>query len=94
MPNDSFVLFALAKEYESQGEHTLALEKYEELMRIHPNYVGLYYHLGKLHERENRRERALEIFSEGMKIAKAVSDQHAFSELAGARMALDENAED
>lgn len=94
MPNDSFVLFALAKEYEAQGAHELALERYEELMALHPNYVGLYYHLGKLHEKENRHGKALEIFAEGMKIAKAVSDQHAYSELAGARMALDESFED
>ena len=50
-PKDSFILFALAKEHEKLGDDEKALHYYEQLVRQEPGYVGVYYHLGKLHEK-------------------------------------------
>ena len=45
-PADSFVLFAVAKEYENAADTAGALEYYQKLHAADPGYVGLYYHLG------------------------------------------------
>ena len=94
-PKDSFLLFALAKEYEKMGDDDKALEYYLQIREYDPGYVGLYYHLGKLYLRKNELETAIETYKTGMEIAKKAGDQHAFSELAGAKMEIsDEDDED
>ncbi len=85
-PDDAFILFALAKEYEKQNDVTNALSYYLTLREKQADYVGTYYHLGKLYEKTNNLEAAVAIYSEGMVVAKKAGDQHAFSELAGARL--------
>jgi len=80
-PNESFLLHALALEYIKIGDDQQA-KKYFELNReLSPDYVATYYHLGKLLERTGETQAAVLIYEEGMKVAKAAGDQHAFSEL-------------
>lgn len=87
-PNDTFVLFALAKEYEKLEDQKKALEYYLKLLEVDINYVGAYYHLGKLYELQGLIEKAFFTYKKGMLIAKKAGDQHALSELAGAKLAL------
>lgn len=89
-PNDAFILFAIAKEYEKMDDKTTALENYLLLKQHHPNYVGLYYHLGKLYEQFDDFDTALAIYTEGMEVAKAAGDRHALGELAEAKMMIEE----
>ncbi len=88
-PEDEFLLFAVAKEYEKLGNEAKAEEYFLKLHDDHPNYVGTYYHLGKLYERADNIDRATEIYEKGMEIAKAVGDKHAFGELRGAHEMID-----
>lgn len=83
-PNDPFVLYALATEYNSANDIEKALEYYLILIKDHPNYVGTYYHLGKLYQKIGNTELALEIYQKGMAAARNKKDMHAFSELQGA----------
>lgn len=85
-PNDPFLLFAAAKEYEKMADDATALEYYERLTSEHPNYVGTYYHLGKLHERQQRTAAARAAYETGLQVSRAANDQHAHGEL---RSALD-----
>lgn len=87
-PNDNFILFAIAKEYEKMGDDDQALSYFEKLQAENDQYVGLYYHLGKLWERKSDPARAFRTYSRGMEVARKVGDQHALSELAGARLIL------
>lgn len=87
-PNDSFLLFAIAKEHEGQGDDERALQYYQQLHQADPHYVGLYYHLGKLYERQQKPAQAWKAYSAGMDAARRAGDQHALSELAGARLEL------
>ena len=82
--NDPFVLYALATEYNAINDKKNAFEYYLKLVADHPNYVGTYYHLGKLYEKENEKEKAIAIYQQGMIQARAKRDMHAFSELQGA----------
>ena len=87
-PNEAFLLFALAKEYEKYNEPDTALTYYLKLKAIHPEYVGTYYHLGKLYEQKRLLHMAWSTYKAGMNIAQKLNDQHAFSELIGAKLAL------
>jgi len=89
-PDDPFLLFAIAKEYEKLSDFNQALVQYLLLQEKNPGYVGLYYHLGKLYERLDQWDNALETYTKGMTVARKAGDQHALSELAGAKMNIDE----
>lgn len=83
-PNDSFILYALATEYNSLNDTEKAFSYYHQLVKEHPDYVGTYYHLGKLYEKESQKDKAIEIYQKGMLAARAKRDMHALSELQGA----------
>ncbi len=87
-PNDSFINFAIAKEYEGLNDDKNAFDYYLQLVENDSNYVGTYYHLGKLYEKNEDIEKAFSTYKEGMKIAKMQNDQHALNELAGAKLNL------
>ncbi|WP_316811989.1 tetratricopeptide repeat protein [Pedobacter heparinus] len=83
-PNDPFVLYALATEYNTANDTEKALEYYLKLTTDHPDYVGTYYHLGKLYEKLQQSEQAIAVYQQGMLVARNKRDMHAFSELQGA----------
>lgn len=82
--NDPFVLYALATEYNVRNDKENAFLYYLRLIDEHPDYVGTYYHLGKLYEKENEKEMAINTYQKGMLKARAKRDMHSFSELQGA----------
>ena len=90
-PNDSFIIFAIAKEFEKTGDLHQAEKQYRLIHKNEPEYVGMYYHLGKLLFNNNDLQGAWKIYSEGMQVAKQQGDQHALNELAGARLEIDED---
>jgi len=83
-PDDSFLLFAIAKEHEKAGDTAQALLFYEKIRAADPAYVGLYYHLGKLHEQQQDIEQAVAAYRQGIAAAQSAGDRHAESELRGA----------
>ncbi len=88
-PNDGFLLFAIAKEYEGNGELENALSHYEKLRSVDQEYVGLYFHLAHLYAELDKPEKAMQIYDKGIEIAELLKDTHALSELKGARMNLE-----
>jgi tetratricopeptide (TPR) repeat protein len=83
-PADSFVQHALALEYVKLNDEEKARELFEAILERDPDYVGSYYHLAKLFERIDEREKAIEWYEKGMKKAKEKGDQHAYNELQSA----------
>jgi len=86
-PGDSFLQHALALEYVKLGREEEAQSLFIAILDRDPSYIGSYYHLGKLYERSQENEKAIEVYDRGMKYAKQAGDNHAFSEL---RNAMDE----
>lgn len=84
---DSFLWHALALEHIKIGQDPEARSCFVRLLEANPGYVGSYYHLGKLYERQQENELAIQTYELGMAEAKKQGDQHAFNEL---RSALDE----
>lgn len=87
-PADSFVRHALALEYIKAGDDDTALMLFEELLTLDPAYVGSYYHIAKLHERNGRTDEAIAWYEKGMEKARSAGDQHAYNELRGAHEEL------
>lgn len=85
-PKDSFVKYAIAKEYEKNDNLKMAIEKFEALRKDDPEYVGLYYHLAHIYTEIDDTEKALEVYDAGIAVAKAQNDLHALSELRNARV--------
>ncbi len=89
-PGDSFLQHALALEYIKIEEGKKAQELFEKILEKEPDYVGSYYHLGKLLEKKGETEYALNTYEKGMAIAKAKNDKHSYSELQAAKEDLEE----
>ncbi len=85
---DSFLHFAIAKEYEKLEDWDNALAFYLKIVQNEPDYVGLYYHLGKLYEVLQDPNTAFSIYKKGMDIAQKIADRHAYNELATAKLEL------
>lgn len=83
-PEDSFLQHALALEHIKLGNDEAARELFERILNREPGYIGSYYHLAKLLERNDKTEEAIRIYEKGMAEAKKVGDNHAFGELRGA----------
>lgn len=83
-PSDSFLKHALALEYVKSDEDDDARDLFEEILTNDPGYVGSYYHLAKLLERNGENDLAVQWYKKGMDAAKAVGDNHSYNELQGA----------
>jgi Tfp pilus assembly protein PilF len=83
-PGDSFLEHALALEHIKLGNDQQARTLFETILKREPGYVGSYYHLAKLLERNDWIGEAIKVYEEGMKQAKLAVDQFAFSELKSA----------
>lgn len=83
-PSDAFLQHALALEYIKAGNEDQAKELFETILSKDPSYVGSYYHLGKLLERQGEAALAMEWYQKGMQAAKTAGDNHALNELRAA----------
>jgi len=88
-PNDSFLLYAIAKELEGLKRTEEALQGYQQLTELHPNYVGTYYHYAKLLEEEEEFTAALDVYQAGIAVARQQGDLHALGELSNAKTNLE-----
>jgi len=84
-PGSSFLLFAVAKEYEQRGDLERALEHYQLLVESHPEYTGTYYHYAALLMEEGQIEKGFQVYEKGIEICRKVNDQHALAELLNAK---------
>ncbi|MFL5738821.1 MAG: tetratricopeptide repeat protein [Flavisolibacter sp.] len=83
-PDDSFLSHALALEYIKEGKDLEAKQLFETILQRDENYIGSYYHLGKLLEKLNQHQLAMQWYAKGMSKAKSLGDQHAYNELMSA----------
>ena len=83
-PGDSFVKHALALEYIKLGNDDEAGKLFITLLENDPGYIGSYYHLARLLERNDKPGEAILIYEKGMDQAKKAGDMHAYNELRSA----------
>ena len=80
-PTDSFTLYSIAYEYMRSQQHEEAFKYFEKLRELHPDYLGLYYHLGKCLQKLDQEEQAEAIYQDGIQRARAAADSHSLAEL-------------
>ena len=83
-PGDSFLKHALALEFIKLGNDGEARVLFEEILDREPGYVGTYYHLARLLERNEHTEEAIKVYEKGMEEANKAGDKHAYNELRAA----------
>ena len=83
-PADSFLQHALALEYIKLSNDAEARKLFEAIVEREPGYVGTYYHLAKLLERNGDNDAAIKVYEKGMAEAKKATDNKAYGELRGA----------
>jgi tetratricopeptide (TPR) repeat protein len=79
-PNDPFTIYAIATEYR-ETEPERAMEYYNKLLAEHPDYVGTYYHAGKMLEYLHKPDEAEKVYRSGLSVARRAGQMHAASEL-------------
>ncbi|MBK9108122.1 MAG: tetratricopeptide repeat protein [Saprospiraceae bacterium] len=80
-PLNSFLRFAIAKEFENLQEYEKAKEFYLKILDTDPEYTGVYFHLGKIYEQCEDWNKAKEIYQKGIIKAQLTNDLHSVSEL-------------
>ncbi|HRG68644.1 MAG: hypothetical protein JNL65_06850 [Saprospiraceae bacterium] len=80
-PEDDFLLYALAKEFENEKQMDESILTFQKLLKIHPNYIGAYYHLAKALVSNQKKTEGILVIKDGIERAKALKDLHALSEL-------------
>lgn len=93
-PNDSFSKFALALELLKIEQEQKALSLFKNILQSDPEYVGVYYHLGKLYEQLGENYLAIKCYKGGVTVATRLKDAHSKSELQGALINLEMEIED
>lgn len=83
-PNDNFLRHALAMEYLKAGKEKEAQQLLEAILKDCPEYVGSYYQLAKLLEKNGETEKAVFWYERGMEYAKKANERHTYNELQSA----------
>lgn len=80
-PRDSFSKFALALEFRKQGNLKKTRILFEDILAGDPDYIGTYYHLGKLYETLDRPVDAQKLYERGIEVAERQKEIRTKSEL-------------
>lgn len=88
-PSDTFSKFALALELLKDDQVEKAQLLFEAIIKQDPDYLGVYYHLGKLYQRREMYSLAEEMFSKGIIVAENKNESRTKSELSEALIQLE-----
>lgn len=88
-PGDSFSKFALALELRKEGNYKNARILFEDILSSDPDYVGVYYHLGKLYEALDRLSDAKQLYEQGIQVADKQNENRTKQELKEALQQLE-----
>jgi Tfp pilus assembly protein PilF len=87
-PSDTFSKFALALELLKDDRVEKAQILFEAILKQDPDYLGVYYHLGKLYQSREMYNLAKEMFTDGVKVAQKKNESRTKSELSEALIQL------
>ena len=80
-PDDTFSKFALALELIKINSVEKAQLLFEAVLKQDPEYLGVYYHLGKLYQSQGFYKKAMQLFKDGIKLASRQNELRTKSEL-------------
>jgi len=82
-PSDAFARYGLAMEYSKAGQIDQALEQFNKLLAMHPDYTNAYFMAAQTLERVGRTPEAKTMLANGIEAAKRTGNKHALSEMSG-----------
>ena len=88
-PSDDFSEYALALEFEKEGNLKNAILHLEKILERNAQYLAAYYQCGRLYEAEKNFIKAGRIYEKGMAVAAQQKNQKTFNELRTALEMLD-----
>jgi len=80
-PNDVFLNFGLAMELAKQEVKEPALEQFDRVISLDPDYSAAYHHKGRLLLLLDQAPEAKEVLSQGLAVCHRIGDAHAASEM-------------
>jgi predicted Zn-dependent protease len=80
-PDDAFLNYALALEFEKEDKIADAIRIIEQVLHRDRNYLGAYYKLGGLYERQGDKEKAAAVYQDGITIARSQKNSKTLNEL-------------
>ncbi len=82
-PDDPFLIFALAKEYEKSEGTLQTLLMYEHLVTNYPSYIATYYHYAKVLHKAGNKNEAVRLLEKGIEAGTKAKEMHTVSEMRG-----------
>lgn len=82
-PDDSFLRYALAMQCASEGDDAAAVTGMESLIESDPHYVPVYFQLAQIVVKLGENERARQVLTRGIEMARRAGDDHAEGEMRG-----------
>lgn len=83
-PGDAFLTHALALEYRKIGDFEKSAQFFESNLSMHKEYLGTYHAYGQLLEQFKYFDKAIDIYTQGLDIARSQNDMKTFRELQAA----------
>ncbi|HWA97433.1 MAG TPA: hypothetical protein VG713_03030 [Pirellulales bacterium] len=80
-PQDVFLRYSLALEFDKEGEHERSLNQLRALTRDRPPYVPAFFMSGQQLVRLGRIDEARSILRDGIEAARTQGDAHAAGEM-------------
>ena len=80
-PNDAFARYGLALEYSKLGQTETALQQFDKLLELHPNYTSGYFMAAQTLARIDRNDEARAMLHKGIESAKRTGNRHALNEM-------------
>lgn len=89
-PDEPFNIYALAMEFlTSQPQQTRFY--FDQLLTDHPHYLPTYYHAASLYANLGERDRAVEVYTKGIELARVQNNQKTLQELQRAQQAFEDD---
>ena len=80
-PNDAFARYGLALEYSKLGQTETALQQFDKLLELHPDYSNGYFMAAQTLARVERNDEAKAMLLKGIESAKRTGNRHALNEM-------------
>ena len=83
-PKNTLVRYGIAMEHKNAGQPDEAVEAFEAVLAINPNYAAAYFHGGQTLEQAGRLEDAKSMYQRGIEVTTRTGDAHTRAELQAA----------
>ena len=73
-PDDPVALYGLGDAYMAEGQYENAIQTFQKVIQIKPDYTAAYRELGKTLAKAGKNEEAKEIYKKGMEVAQQTGE--------------------